>query len=372
MIEKITQQKKHFLSATKESKLIQSYRSYAFDCYAKNFKENETVDIEIDTLQNIAVPFQVLPSGVVICSINDFVLRYSKIAQHYFSLNENFSWEKTALGALIESSWAVGIVVYVPPKTIDKNILAVHTLFESSPIEKILIIIDDGAQIRIKDTRISQQKTSLRATDVFVGKNAQLNFDYLQNHAQTVIDGARYSFYGAQQSNIEINVILHGAQKSTTWFDLSLNGIHAQASLKGAYVLNSTQQLKLITNQTHAKEKTESNLAIRGLVTDHAHVYFNGLITIDKEAHQTNAAQENKNIALSDDARVYSEPSLQVLTNDVQCAHGSAIGQLDKEQLLYMQSRGIEEQQATHLLLKSFLAPVVKSERIDELIKKVG
>lgn len=157
---------------------------------------------------------------------------------------------------------------------------------------------------------------------------------------------------------------------------LSLEGEYAQANVRGLYALTGSQQLAIITSQHHKAPHTSSNLIIKGMLNDHAQADYRGNILVDQVAKYTNAVQENKNILLSRTAHAQSIPCLEVLTNDVQCKHGSAVGYLDEHALFYVQSRALDAQMARQLLLHGFFAEIIDAldasmiSDIYEIIKK--
>jgi Fe-S cluster assembly protein SufD len=111
-----------------------------------------------------------------------------------------------------------------------------------------------------------------------------------------------------------------------------------------------------MTHQNHEQSDSQSALTINGVAADEAVITYHGSICIQKDAHTSNAMQENKTLLLGSQAKAISIPSLEVKNNDVQCAHGSAVGPLQEDQLMYAQSRGISYDNARRLLLTSFFA----------------
>lgn len=143
--------------------------------------------------------------------------------------------------------------------------------------------------------------------------------------------------------------------------DIQLQGEHANAQIHGLYALKDRQQCSIITRQHHQAQHTKSDVLVRGILNDHAKSDYHGTIFVHQPAKYTCAVQENKNLLLSSHARANSVPSLEVLTNDVQCKHGSAVGQLDMHHLYYLQSRGIEIKQAKKMLIRGFFSNIVAS-----------
>jgi Fe-S cluster assembly protein SufD len=108
------------------------------------------------------------------------------------------------------------------------------------------------------------------------------------------------------------------------------------------------------------------------VLTENSTGVFNGKIYVQPDAQKTNAFQQNNNLLLSDKASVNSKPQLEIFADDVKCSHGSTVGQLSKEAMFYLQSRGIGEQKARALLVKAFLFDVTEKIKIPELEEYVN
>ena len=186
------------------------------------------------------------------------------------------------------------------------------------------------------------------------------------------IEGGAYehTFELEQNSTLAYSCVLHNEHSLSLRLKIILKEKNACAHIAGIYLASGNQHVTIHTEQIHCAAATESTLCINGAVSGSAQVSYEGMIYIAEDAAQTNAALENKNIVLSEQARVKSVPSLEVLTNDVHCTHGSAIGYLDEEQLWYMQSRGLSVQQAKKILLEGFLT-ATKVVCNDELSKNI-
>jgi Fe-S cluster assembly scaffold protein SufB len=137
--------------------------------------------------------------------------------------------------------------------------------------------------------------------------------------------------------------------------DLYLQGTGAHAAVSGVFVGDAQGCIKLITRQMHANKKSVSSVKIHTILGAHSLFEYRGLIDVASHASDTQASQVSKSILLADSARAQAMPMLQVRTNHVQCTHGAAIGNLDLEQIIYLQARGIGVDRARALLLSAFL-----------------
>lgn len=149
----------------------------------------------------------------------------------------------------------------------------------------------------------------------------------------------------------------------------------AQVIVKGAYALNGTQKNIIRVTQHHQGKGSVSHVTINGVVAAASMIDYAGIIIVDEQASKSVASQENKTIVWSSSAKAQSIPSLEVKTNDVQCAHGSAIGYLNKEHIWYAQTRGMSILHAQKLLLNSFfcqtLPDSIEDKIVNELVHKI-
>lgn len=133
-----------------------------------------------------------------------------------------------------------------------------------------------------------------------------------------------------------------------------LMGPGAKCQINCGYLVNDNNKINIDIQVLHESQETTSVQQIRGLVTDRADVCFAGTITIPYDSQKCDGRQNHRAIVLSDLARVSATPQLEIWADDVQCAHGSAIGPLNPEHLFYLQTRGISESDAKRLLIGSF------------------
>ena len=117
------------------------------------------------------------------------------------------------------------------------------------------------------------------------------------------------------------------------------------------------------TSIDHALPHGTSRELYKGILDGRARAVFNGRIVVRPDAQKTNAEQQNRNLVLSDETAINSKPQLEIFANDVKCAHGATVGQLDRDSLFYLRSRGIPEDRAARLLTYAFASELI--ERVD-------
>jgi Fe-S cluster assembly protein SufD len=131
-------------------------------------------------------------------------------------------------------------------------------------------------------------------------------------------------------------------------------------SVTGAYAGNGDQHLDYDTTQEHAAPDTTSDLAFRGVLGDSATAVWRGMIRVDPGAQNTDAFQESRNLLLSQKAHADAIPGLEIEADDVRCTHAAAVAQVDAEQLYYLRSRGLREEDAKRLVIDGFLQELVE------------
>jgi Fe-S cluster assembly protein SufD len=133
-----------------------------------------------------------------------------------------------------------------------------------------------------------------------------------------------------------------------------LAGDGGECLINGLFAGTGEQHLDNYMLVEHASPHCGSRQFYNGILNDHAHGVFHGRIIVHKGAQKTDAKQTNRNLLLSDNARIDTKPQLEIYADDVKCTHGATIGQIDEVALFYLRSRGIEESAARKLLLSAF------------------
>lgn len=142
-------------------------------------------------------------------------------------------------------------------------------------------------------------------------------------------------------------------------FTFEINARDVELYVYGLYVGKTRDDFSVHTIQRHNAPSSTSNLFIKGVFYDYSKFHYQGLIRIEKDAQKSHAYQKNQNIMASPYAFIESKPYLEILANDVFCTHGSTTGRLNKEQLFYAKTRGLEEEKAQELLIDGFVNEIV-------------
>ncbi len=143
---------------------------------------------------------------------------------------------------------------------------------------------------------------------------------------------------------------------------INLEGKDASCDIKGIYLMSGMDKGQIKFDMVHAFPDTVSSQNIRGVLTDAAHMTFDGIIRMPRDSQRCGGYQNHRAVLLSEKAVVRATPELEIYADDVQCAHGSAVGPLEQSELFYLMARGIPEKQARRMLLKAFLSTLLPEQ----------
>ncbi|WP_295935348.1 SufD family Fe-S cluster assembly protein [uncultured Alistipes sp.] len=148
---------------------------------------------------------------------------------------------------------------------------------------------------------------------------------------------------------------------------IDLDGEHAENALGGVFLAGGTEHCVVRLRTNHNVPDCRSDSYIKGVAGGTALGEFNGLVYVAPDAQRTDARQQNRNILLSDTARILTQPQLEIYADDVKCTHGATVGQIDTDAILYMRQRGLSETQARRLQIEGFVGDVVRRCGIEPL-----
>lgn len=153
--------------------------------------------------------------------------------------------------------------------------------------------------------------------------------------------------------------------------EIIIDGPDCDVDVAAVYIRSAKSELDIKILIRHNSGGSTSRQLLKGVVSDNAKVNFDGLIYVARDAQKTKAFQENHTILLSEGAKVETRPQLEIYADDVECSHGATTGFLNPDEMFYMLSRGIPEEQARKLQIISFLSPVLSRLSEDERLKLI-
>ena len=205
------------------------------------------------------------------------------------------------------------------------------------------------------------------STEIIVEDNAFLNYNIFQGEGDDAFQINNTRVNQAANSNFSSHTITLCGSIVRNDLKIEHQGENCETNLFGLYLPDREQHFDNNVFINHAKPNCRSNQVYKGIIDNKASAVFLGKVLVAKDAQKTFADQTNRNILLTKYAKVYSKPQLEIYADDVSCSHGSTTGQIDKEALFYLQTRGINKRRSEILLLGAFIADVIDEIKVEPL-----
>ncbi|MDI6803832.1 MAG: Fe-S cluster assembly protein SufD [Bacteroidota bacterium] len=334
--------------------------------------KNKIINQVFEKYSTYVIANEVKKKHVILSDMNSAVQNHPELLKQYLlaaspiTKNNKFDFLNRAL-------WNGGTFLYIP-KNIQTDIplLSLFTFNKdnSYALPYNLIILEEGSKVTLIDSIISSdfENDSLVSNnvDIILGANAKLDYIGVQETGKNVNHFATKRAFLKRDASLNWIEITLGSKLSKNNLDVQLEHKGAEAFVSGLFLAGKDQQFEFNTTQMHAAPHTKSDLLFVGALRENARTNYEGIIKVEKGAQKTDAYQKNKNLLLSKNARADSEPLLEIEANDVRCTHGATVGPVDKEDLFYLMSRGIEKELAKKLLIFGFFSKVVEKIPVEE------
>ena len=318
----------------------------------------------------------ILPEGVVIGSMRDFP---ELVNTYYAKLAKTSDDAVTALNTMLAQD---GLLVYVPRNVKVDRAIQVINILKATPSNaqrqvpdlmvnrRVLIVLEEGAELKMLFCDHAADDKNFLATQVieaYVGENASLDLYCLE---ETHYKNVRVSnVYIDQQANSRVNhnvIALHNGITRNK-LDLTFSGEGAECQCYGCVIADKQQHVDNNTLITHHVPHCTSNELYKYVLDEKATGAFAGRVLVEHGAQKTSSQMTNQNLTATKEARMYTQPMLEIYADDVKCAHGSTVGQLNDAALFYMRQRGISLQEAKLLLQNAFINEVIDKMQLEPL-----
>jgi len=201
-------------------------------------------------------------------------------------------------------------------------------------------------------------------SEIHCGANAGIHHCKLQHESRTAMHVSTQASWIERDARFSTENVSIGGQLVRNDINSHLGGEGIDCRVDGLYLARGRQHVDNHTFIRHASPKCHSFELYKGILGGSARGVFNGKIYVDPHAQKTDAKQSNNCILLSDDARLNTNPQLEIFADDVKCTHGATIGQLDENAVYYLRSRGIAEEKARHMLIHAFASEVIERVKV--------
>ena len=347
----------------------------AFRCDVPNLSTSLYFVVN-DAFYNRQQPQAHLPEGVIVSSLRE---NPHFIEKYYAKLAKTGEDAVTALNTMLAQD---GLLVYVPKNVKVDRAIQVINILKATPQNaqrqvpdlmvnrRVLIILEEGAEIKMLFCDHAADDRHFLATQVieaYVGENASLDLYCLE---ETHYKNVRVSnVYIDQQANSRVNhnvITLHNGVTRNR-LDLTFSGEGAECGCYGCVIADKQQHVDNNTLIVHRAPHCTSNELYKYVLDDRAVGAFAGRVLVEHGAQKTSSQMTNQNLTATREARMYTQPMLEIYADDVKCAHGSTVGQLNDAALFYMRQRGISLEEAKLLLQNAFINEVIDHMRLTPL-----
>lgn len=291
--------------------------------------------------------------------------RYNKIVRKY--LARNAGYHNNGLTALNTALLQSGVFIWIPKNVeletpIQITFVADASGRSSANFPRVLVVAEENSSATVIENFVSndgKRYFTNAVTEVVVKDGARLDHYRLQRESHDAFHVSTTSAELGRASRYDTTSINLGAQLARHDVSVVMDHEGAETSVDGLYMVGPDQHTDTHSVIDHKQPHCNSHQLYKGILDGNGRAVFNGKIFVREGAQKTDAMQTNKNLLLSNKARVDTKPQLEIFADDVKCAHGAAVGQIDPEELFYLETRGITPELGRSLLTYGFAEEVI-------------
>ena len=284
-----------------------------------------------------------VPAGVDVFDLDE-PNRPDWVKAHYGKLGGN------SVSAVSLAKARGGIALRIPKGKIIEDVLSLN--FSGEGHVRALLVLEEGAALTLSE-EFGAGETRNAGLEIVLAPNARL--DHVRvSPISDAVQVEEISLTLARDAVYRAHFADFGAKLSRTELAIALNGEGAEAHLSGVSVL-SDRHADVTTQVCHAVGRTQSTQLFKKVVSGKAQAVYQGKVVVAHGANGSDSRQTAKALLLDGRAEADLKPELEIFADDVKCAHGAAVGDLDADSLFYLRARGIPEKEARHLLIHAFL-----------------
>jgi Fe-S cluster assembly protein SufD len=295
--------------------------------------------------------------------------RYNKIIRKY--LARNAGYHNNSLTALNTAFLQSGVFLWIPKNVKLERPLQITFVAEgeqSASFPRVLVVVEENSSATLIESFVGEGRYFTNAiVEVVVKDGAHFEHYRVQRESKDAFHTSTTSAELGRASRYDTTSINLGAQLSRHDISVVMDHEGSETTVDGLYVVDSGQHTDTHSVIDHKQPHCSSHQLYKGILDGNGRAVFNGKIFVREGAQKTDAMQTNKNLLLSDKARVDTKPQLEIYADDVKCAHGAAVGQLDPEELFYLEARGINPELGRKLLTYGFAEEVIAKIKIESI-----
>ncbi|WP_227376532.1 Fe-S cluster assembly protein SufD [Haladaptatus halobius] len=312
---------------------------------------------------------RVEPEGVRVLSLSEALDEHGDIVEEHFG--SVIDPQENYLTALSTALFTSGTLVYVP-KGVDAEDVTIRTTMQSQSLfNYTLVVTEESSSVTILERQdcepLSGERYYSGLVEIATGENSHVQYGSLQE-----LDEETYNYTlkrGSAADYASVNWIEGnlGSRLTKSSVETTLDGEGSETKIVGAFFGHDDQHFDVAARVWHNTAHTTADLVTRGVLDDEARSVYEGVQDVGTEAWDTSSYQRENTLMLSDGSEADASPKLIINNHDTEASHSATVGQIDKEDLFYMTSRGVQEQLAKNMLVEGFFVPVLDEIEVEEL-----
>jgi Fe-S cluster assembly protein SufD len=332
----------------------------------------EALDFEdlVDPLNAADTTERVTAEGIEVLSFTEALDSHEEVVEEAFG--STIAPDTNYLTALSAALFTTGTLIYVPEGVDAEDVKIRAEMNSKSLFSHTLVVTEESSSVTILEaiesgeSDVEGERYFSNLVEIVAGENSYVQYGSLQNLDEDTYtytlkrgDAGVYSTINWIEGNL-------GSRLTRSDIETELNGDSSETKIVGAFFGHNDQHLDVNARVWHKAEHTTADLVTRGVLDDEARSVYEGVQDVGRDAWDTNSYQRENTLMLSDESEADASPKLIINNHDTEASHAATVGQVDKEDLLYMKSRGIPELQARNMLVEGFFVPVLEEIEVDE------
>ncbi|MCX8104085.1 MAG: Fe-S cluster assembly protein SufD [Candidatus Bipolaricaulota bacterium] len=331
-------------------------------------REREAMHIQVDAhVLTTQVPEPLRAKGIIFCDMTTAMRDYPDLVKGY--LFQAISPHEDKMTALVSAFASNGIFIYIPKDTVlDEPLRLVYLLDEPmiAALAHQAIVVESGSRVTVLEEAYAKHPVGsgphLHAaiSEVYVGDGAQVQVGALQNWNEQTYSFVRRRARVGRDAKLHWTIGWLGGKLTMSHVESQLIGPGAEMEDIQVLFGRHKQHFDLTSSLRNMAPHVKGEIHMKGVMKDESRAVMYGFIKVDPAAQQSNSYQLAQGLLLNDGAHCDAIPGLEIEANDVRATHGASIGPIDEEQIFYLQSRGLEREQAKRTIVEGFLTPTLE------------
>lgn len=330
--------------------------------------EREAVHIQIDARTlTTQLPESLRSKGIIFCDMHTAVREYPDLARQY--LFQAVSPHEDKMAALVGAFAHNGIFIYIPKETVLAEPLRLVYLLDAPGVAALahqVLVVEPGSRVTVLEEAYAKHPVAMGPhlhaviSEIYVGDGAQVQFGALQNWNEETYSFVRRRAHVGRDAKLQWTIGWLGGKLTMSHVESRLMGPGAEMEDIQVLFGRHKQHFDLTSSLRNMAPHVKGEIHMKGVMKDQSRSVLYGFIKVDPAAQQSNSYQLAQGLLLNDGAHCDAIPGLEIEANDVRATHGASIGPIDDEQIFYLQSRGLDREQAKRTIVEGFLTPTLE------------